>query len=100
MPRRSCSSLRPDSQPYQNLLRERARWRTLTLVAVTVQTPGPKQKPAQAPRGLGDVVETVAKPIAKALGIKDCAPCQRRKELLNQATARARAGVKRIFGGS
>ena len=72
----------------------------MTLVPVKVQTPGPKQKPARAPRGLGDVVEAAAKPIAQVLGIKDCAPCQRRKELLNQATARARAGVKRIFGGS
>jgi len=43
------------------------------------------------PKGLGDIVERVAQPIAKtidkALGtnIKNCSGCKKRKELLNKA---------------
>lgn len=36
-------------------------------------------------RGLGDLVEVFAKPIAGALGIKDCNGCESRKATLNKA---------------
>lgn len=41
-------------------------------------------------RGLGDVVETIAQPIAKVIdgvlhtNIQGCGACQKRKEFLNQ----------------
>ncbi len=47
--------------------------------------------------GLGDAVEIAAKPIAEILGIKDCLPCERRKQALNAASARAGAGIRRLF---
>ena len=47
--------------------------------------------------GLGDAVEIAAKPIAEILGIKDCLPCQRRKQVLNAASARAGARIRRLF---
>jgi len=47
--------------------------------------------------GLGDAVETVAKPVANLLGIKNCAPCQRRKAVLNAMSSRASARVKAFF---
>jgi hypothetical protein len=52
--------------------------------------------------GLGDAVEAVAKPIARALGLpEDCEPCKRRKAHLNalshNAKARATAFGRRIF---
>lgn len=34
--------------------------------------------------GLGDLVEAVASPFAKALGIQGCSSCQRRKAWLNK----------------
>jgi hypothetical protein len=34
--------------------------------------------------GLGDAVELVARPIARALGIKDCGGCAKRKARLNR----------------
>lgn len=57
------------------------------------------QVSGKAPKGLGDAVEVVAKPVARALGIVDCGGCAKRKEALNRLTAKARAGVRRIFGG-
>lgn len=47
--------------------------------------------------GLGDAVEVVAKPIAQVLGIQDCLPCERRKQALNAASARAKHGIRRMF---
>lgn len=47
--------------------------------------------------GLGDAVEVVAKPVARAFGIKDCAPCQRRKAALNAAGQRAGSRIRRFF---
>lgn len=41
--------------------------------------------------GLGDLVELVAKPIAKVIGLpENCLPCQKRKEKLNRV---------RLWGG-
>ncbi len=34
--------------------------------------------------GLGDAVEILAKPIARALGLKDCNGCKKRKAKLNK----------------
>jgi len=34
--------------------------------------------------GLGDAVEIMAKPIARALGIRRCSGCEKRKETLNR----------------
>lgn len=37
--------------------------------------------------GLGDLVEVVARPVARAFGVDPgCEPCARRKELLNRIT--------------
>ena len=47
--------------------------------------------------GLGDAVEVVAKPAARLLGIKDCAPCARRKAALNAAGSRVSARIKALF---
>lgn len=47
--------------------------------------------------GLGDAVATVAKPVANLLGIKNCAPCQRRQAMLNAMSSRASARVKAFF---
>ena len=38
--------------------------------------------------GLGDAVEILARPFAKALGIKDCEGCKKRKALLNRVRLR------------
>lgn len=38
--------------------------------------------------GLGDAVEILARPIARALGIKDCEGCRKRKERLNRVRLR------------
>ena len=54
----------------------------------TVRRPVPQPEPAEAPqevvdgpvRGLGDVVAKVT----KAVGIKPCGPCQKRREALNR----------------
>ncbi len=53
--------------------------------------------PKRSSMGLGDVIEVVAKPIAKALGITDCEPCERRKAALNTAGARARSQIRKMF---
>lgn len=55
--------------------------------------------PTTPERGLGDAVETVAKPIARVLGIdEDCGGCARRKAKLNEVSRVAKAGVRRMFG--
>lgn len=36
-------------------------------------------------KGLGDTVEKLLKPIAKALKLENCSPCKRRKNRLNKA---------------
>lgn len=67
----------------------------------------PAAAPAPAPpksrRGLGDVVETLARPVAKALGM-DChdatgelkpgTPCAKRKGKMNQAVPLTKEGLK------
>ena len=35
-------------------------------------------------RGLGDVVHTLARPVARVLRLEGCAGCQKRREKLNQ----------------
>lgn len=62
------------------------------------------QGPVRSRRGLGDVVEVVAKPAAKMLGMPtDCLPCQKRKEKLNAisdaAVRKVNALGRRIFRG-
>lgn len=61
---------------------------------------GRQQAAAAGSFGLGDAVEVVAKPIANALGIKNCAPCARRKAALNAAGSRVSARVKALFARS
>lgn len=47
---------------------------------------GRKGKPSNRnSKGLGDTVEKLLKPIAKALKLENCSPCKRRKERLNKA---------------
>ena len=47
---------------------------------------------------LGDLVESIAHPIAKAMHIDpDCGGCKRRKEILNNASRAARRSVGRLF---
>lgn len=36
--------------------------------------------------GLGDAVEVLARPVARALGIRRCSNCERRKQRLNRVT--------------
>lgn len=38
--------------------------------------------------GLGDAVEILARPFARALGLKDCEGCKKRKALLNRVRLR------------
>jgi len=52
---------------------------------------------SQRTYGLGDAVEAVAKPVARALGIENCAPCLRRKARLNAMSDHVAVRVRRIF---
>ncbi len=47
--------------------------------------------------GLGDAVAAVASPVAKALGIKDCAPCRKRQEKLNRLSSAAESRIRNLF---
>jgi hypothetical protein len=47
--------------------------------------------------GLGDAVAVVAEPVARLMGIEDCAPCQRRKAKLNAAGSRVGARIRKLF---
>lgn len=40
--------------------------------------------------GLGDLVEEILDPFAKALGLKNCAGCRKRKEALNKLGRKCR----------
>lgn len=38
--------------------------------------------------GAGDAVARVAKPVARAFGMEDCTPCEKRREALNRLVPR------------
>lgn len=47
---------------------------------------------------LGDAVEKIARPVAKAAGIDPgCAPCMQRKAALNELSRKASARIRQIF---
>lgn len=46
-------------------------------------TSTPPPRPARRTVGLGDVIEVIARPVAKLLGIKDCQKCKDRQERAN-----------------
>lgn len=76
-------------------------------MGVKIRTSGPKERRSSNGRigagsfGLGDAVEVVARPVAKALGLDpDCAPCARRKAALNGMSQRAGARIRNLFNKS
>ena len=70
-------------------------------MGVKIVQPGPRQSSAKAgarrSMGLGDAVEVIAKPVARVLGIEDCAPCLQRKAQLNAISDRASARIRGLF---